>query len=167
MNNIKIIESKESTNIEEIRKFEKLIGAELPKDYVDFILRYNGGHPIADTYDLIEPINENETFSGIEWFYPFGEQYKNNVIRYYSLFKDRLPNDFIRIASASCGNDICICVRGENYGKVYLWDHENEAPEGQEPWYDNVYLIANSFTEFMDKLYEVELDDEGNLVRIS
>jgi hypothetical protein len=38
--------------------------------------------------------------------------------------------------------------------EILYWDHEEEADEGEEPTYDNVYLIANSFTDFINGLYE-------------
>lgn len=40
-------------------------------------------------------------------------------------------------------------------GKVYFWDHEGEEMDDDSPpTWDNVYLIANSFTEFLDNLEE-------------
>ncbi|MEZ4903851.1 MAG: SMI1/KNR4 family protein [Spirosomataceae bacterium] len=52
------------------------------------------------------------------------------------------------------GNYVCICLKGENYGKIYFYDHEveNENEDGTLNW-DNLYLIANSFTEFLEKLH--------------
>jgi hypothetical protein len=165
-NSLRISAIERPTNISQIKKFEILINAQLPRCYIDFLLKYNGGRPICDTYDLIEHIDKDYFTEGISWFYALYDGYDCNIKTEYGMFKDRIPSDLIPIASAPCGNQICLCVKGVNYGKVYFWDHENEAPEGEEPWYENVYLIANSFKEFIDKLYETELDENNNLVRV-
>jgi hypothetical protein len=73
-----------------------------------------------------------------------------------------MPDELIPIANASCGDKICMSVIGDNYGKVYFWDHEQEAYEGEEPDYSNVHLIANSFTDFINSLYETELLEDKN-----
>lgn len=39
------------------------------------------------------------------------------------------------IATDSFGNKLCIGVKGKHYGKIYFWDHENEA--GSRNPFDN------------------------------
>jgi hypothetical protein len=69
-----------------------------------------------------------------------GESYEHHV----------LPRDVFPIADDSFGNQICICFSGPKCGYVYFRDHEHEAED--EPTYDNMHLVAKSFTEFLDKL---------------
>jgi hypothetical protein len=52
---------------------------------------------------------------------------------------------------------ICISIQGDDYGKVYFWDHNWEVTEG-EPDYSNVHPLADSFTEFLGKLYSSEYE---------
>ncbi len=51
---------------------------------------------------------------------------------------------------------ICLGIKGKRRGKVYFWDHEDEFDdngEGRQD-YGNVYLLANSLDEFLNKLHE-------------
>lgn len=163
---IKVEECKTQCTIEQIREFEQFIHKALPQDYIDFLLQYNGGHPIQDTYDLIEPINGKDEVADIAWFFAIYDGDVSNLHKEYLESITSIPRDFLAIAYGSGGDLICINLGKDKYGKVYFWDVHDQAPHGEEPWYDNIYLIANSFKEFIDKLYEVELDKNGNLVRI-
>jgi hypothetical protein len=157
---ITALKSYKPTNLKEIYEFEHQINAKLPQAYVEFLLQYNGGRPKQDAYHMIEPTHETlGLFEGVEWFYTLAEDEIYNLQEIYKLYLDRLPKELIPIASDGFANQICLAVRGDNYGKVYFWDHDWEAEEGEEPTYSNVYLIANSFAEFIDKLYEFNLED--------
>jgi hypothetical protein len=168
---IEIIKSKNSTNLFEIKKFEKKLNIELPKDYIEWLLQYNGGRPEKDGCDVIEMISEVSDGFLVNWFYglKYDPTYNESYELYdsYESFFDRMPKELIPIACDPGGNQICLgVVKGEHYGKVYFWDHEEEAqnfvvPEEIEtPWWENVYLVANSFEEFINKLYKYELPEE-------
>jgi hypothetical protein len=171
MKNFQVIDAENPTNVEEIHDLERRIRNKLPKDYVEFLLLHNGGHPIRDTYKLIEPIwNDVERGSeaDIAWFYALyhGEfENINKAIFTFKEFSKRIPDELIPIGRSSGGNQICLCIKGPNYGKVYFWDHNWEAEEGKEPTYDNIYLIANSFTDFINSLYEYKPSKEETVKR--
>lgn len=149
------------TNISHIKEFEKHINLKLPNDYVEFLLEYNGGRFKEDAYEMLEPTHKKHgLFQGIDWFFTLTEDYNNNLLKNFKLYLNRMPEEFIPIGDDGCGNKICLCIDGKNYGKVYFWDHNWESDEGEEPTYDNLYLIANTFTEFVNKLYEYKLPEE-------
>ncbi|POR14424.1 hypothetical protein BWK58_15445, partial [Flavobacterium columnare] len=61
------------------------------------------------------------------------------------LFNKRIPDDFITIGCDLISNQICLGVKGEYSGKVYLWEMEQEADYGQPfPYYGNMTLITNT-----------------------
>ncbi len=78
------------------------------------------------------------------------------MLSYLKNYSGRIPNSFFPIAYDSCGNLICIPVKGPDRGKVYFWDHEMEAADDEEPSYDNLTLIADSFEDFFNSLHEME-----------
>lgn len=165
---MKILEIKEpeiAINLEDIVNLEKKLNICFPEDYKQHLLKYNGGHPIKDGAPMISPIDKSETDIGINWFLAIYNGESSNFLKAYNTFKiwqKRMPDELIPIANASCGNAICISIKGNNYGKVYFWDHEQEAYEGEEPDYSNVHLIANNFTDFINSLYETELLEDEN-----
>ena len=69
----------------------------------------------------------------------------------------------IPIADDGGGHQICVGIKGKECGKVYYWDHHNEWDEQDyledygEPMpsdvkFQNVYLIAESFEDFIRRL---------------
>jgi hypothetical protein len=156
---IRKLESYSPTDMEQIVNFEQQINARLPQEYVQFLLQYNGGAPKKDVYKMLE-VNENSNEDEtISLFYTLAEDYNHNLFSKFNTFLGRMPKELIPIAIDPFGNQICLAVKGENYGKVYFWNHDWEHDEGEEPTYRNISLISNSFQEFVDKLYEYELED--------
>ncbi len=171
---IEVEEFEEKITIKEIEEIERIIGIKLPYAYIKHLLKYNGGHPVNDCYPLIDHIlscnilTHVKTVScdaQISWFYAIYNGEYENFLREYKIFSDRLPKGLIPIGRGAGGDLICLSVDTKTYGKVYFWDRENEAPEGEEPWWDNVFLIANSFTDFINSLYfgDVEMKINGNI----
>jgi hypothetical protein len=162
MNDIEVLEPERPTNLEEIAEFERLIRAKLPEDYKQFLLKHNGGHPVMDTFDLVEPINKNNTTVGVAWFYALYEGQACNLSLKFEISRDRLPEEYIPIAYDS-GGDLCIVVKGENYGQVHYWT-TNWSVWNEED-YNYLYFVSNTFTEFINGLYELKLADNGDYIR--
>ena len=108
-------------------------------------------------YENKENIDEEVfDFVAIDTFYGNIENneydlFKNNV---HDFGRTRIPNDFITIASSLTGDQICLGVKGEYTGKVYIWEMELEADYNTpKPYYGNMTLITNTFQEFLDGLF--------------
>ncbi len=159
MKEIKVKDKEKEITLEVINALENRKSIKFPKDYTAHLLTHNGGHPITDTYDFVEGNFINS--SDVAWFYALYDGYDENLEKKIDIYNNlgRMPKEFVPIGRDSCGNQICLCVQGKNYGKVYFWNHEEEADEGKEPTYDNLYLIANSFTDFINSLYEFKIPE--------
>jgi SMI1 / KNR4 family (SUKH-1)/A nuclease of the HNH/ENDO VII superfamily with conserved WHH len=144
---------------------------ELPKEYREFLLAYNGGKPYWNCFEMANYFLDGRSdFDSVRFFYSICLD-SNAVTKNYDIFEmmrvhqNRIPDELLTIATDSLGNEICLCVKGEKYGKIFFWDHEEESPRGQEPWWDNIYLIANNFTGFINGLCKFDEDDQGNEIR--
>ena len=159
---IEIENQKEPANPKKIREFEQLTKLELPNEYKKWLLTYNGGKPkIEDTFYFIHPIDKNEKVGGINYFYALYEGEVSNLYKTYITFLNRIPAELIPIADNGCGDQICLGIKGKHLNKVYFWGHENEVMEdNKEPWWDNVYLIANTFADFINKLFYAEINQD-------
>lgn len=51
------------------------------------------------------------------------------------------------------GDLILIAVKGTDRRKIYFWNHEMEM---EEPDYSSLTLIADTFSEFINSLYEFD-----------
>ena len=156
---IEVEESEIPTNLEAIKKFEELIKVKLPEDYKQFLLKHNGGHPIRDTFRLIEPINDHFNEGGISWFYALYDGDVCNITTNFkhSLARGESPDKFLPIGyDSGGGNEICIeLIEGDDYGKLYYWTTDWSVWTKDE--YNYLYLIANSFTDFINDLYEDDI----------
>lgn len=161
-NDVKMRKSRESTNLEEIKKFENLIQAKLPEDYRSFLLKYNGGHPIRDTFSLIEPINEKNKEAGIDCFFALYGGEVCNISNEFKYSRKKIPDELLPIGCDS-GGKICLGVRGDYLGKLYYWT--TNWSSWSEDDLNYLYLIANSWADFITGLYEYDIDGTGNVIR--
>jgi hypothetical protein len=127
--------------------FEQRAGGKLPADYRKFLLEHNGGIPEAAVVkgkgvdSVVRQLNG--LHNGARW------------ARLESLRKTyagRMPKGLLPIGSDPFGNVYCLGLGGRWRGKVWFWDHETEADEGEPPRTDNLTLVAASFTAFLAKL---------------
>lgn len=158
---IETIDTEYYLTVDKLREAEQELGFSLPDNYKEFLFKNNGGHPIKDSCTLLESYTNNELNfeSGIAWFFAIYDGEYNNLVRDYLFMKDwRIQPELLTIARDGLGNRFCLCIKGPNQGKVYFWFHENENPEENNPWYQNISLVAHSFENFINSLHRFELD---------
>lgn len=136
-----------------IATFEKRLETRLPEDYRNFMLAHNGGEPSRRVFKYK---NHSGPYAGssVRYFFAFSSDEDYSIKDYFVEFvsNNRMPGDLVPIGTDEGGNLVCIAVKGPNTGKIYFWDHEEEAEEGQEASYNNLFLVADSFKEFLESL---------------
>ena len=70
-------------------------------------------------------------------------------------FRDRIPARMFPIARDPGGSLILLAKSGPDACKVYFWDHEREADDGEPPTGRNLSLIADSLDAFLENLGDV------------
>lgn len=132
--------------------FEKKLEANLPKSYREFLLTYNGGCP-EPCYFLVSGW-ERFPASFVMEFDGFTDEQQYGLIERTDALQDRIPTGFIPIGDDPAANAILLSLHPSTYGKIYLFDHENEPEEGLENLadYPNIYWLADSFEAFLDNL---------------
>lgn len=153
---LKVVDSFEPISEMDLTAFERELGIQLPDDYCQFLLAHNGGDPDPYCFDI--DMGSFINGDSIQYFLGLVDGELYSISRYLNVYAGRVPNNFFPIAPCSGGDLVCLSVRGEDYGKVYYWDHNWEVTEA-EPDYSNVHLLADNFTAFLDMLYD--LDDES------
>lgn len=155
---VAILESNEGASVGLVELLEWELGAELPSDYKEFLARHNGGRPEPDTYDF----GDGGDASDVHRFFGLGLRGVYDIQKKIKVFKGRVPEMFLPIATDSGGNLVCMELTEGKVGTIYFWDHEFEADE-EEPDMSNMHFIAPSFSAFLDSLYEF-VDDEDDEV---
>jgi hypothetical protein len=163
---------------EELQSIEMALGVALLGDYRDFVRKYgvsSFGELVQFQLQEAEPVHPVQSLLGIpipryekgplSHFY--GSRTSNqSLAQYIEIYKGRMPDTMIPIADDGCGNQICLGIKGKEHGNVYYWDHHNEwdeddyredygKPMPPEVKFQNVYLIAESFEDFIQRLEKV------------
>lgn len=149
---VTMTDTKSAVGADTLDAVEKHIHMLFPQSYREWLLKFNGGSPTPNCFRYKLETGPY-TDSLVEWFFAIHDGQFNNFeheFLTYKVHRRRLPDSLVGIAHDPFGNLLCLSFGGQDQGKVYLWDHEEERAE---PTYDNCHLIADSFDEFIDCLY--------------
>lgn len=153
MTSVVIHESRAAVTEADVLQLEQQLKATLPSDYRTFLLKHNGGYPDPNFFPITSfPLDDHGI---LEWLLCLEEGYVLDIRRHLSLYQNRIPRNLLPVARDPGGNMLCVAISGNDYGKVFYWDHEGEADEGAEPDYENVYFVAHSFDALISQLVEL------------
>lgn len=142
----------ETLSNRDLLNLESSLGVALPDDYRRFLLQHNGGRPYPKAFPL--PNNPRDSHAFIERLFCVSTGNMYDIQKNADLMKGRLPAELLPIAEDPGGNLICIAVLGENRGKIYFWEHEEEFID-QAPSFENIYFVANNFDDLLNSLVEL------------
>jgi hypothetical protein len=142
----------------DFKQLESDLRISLPLDYCQFLLQFN--NPWCSHALCFHVINPGPVVTGgiLDEVHGIAHALcsdgpNEDIRRTYEEYRDRIPNGLLPIAR-SISDPICLGIAPENFGQVFLWD---SAEEGSD---DNLYLVADSFTEFLTRLYPDPLEAE-------
>ncbi|MCC5801853.1 SMI1/KNR4 family protein [Rossellomorea vietnamensis] len=141
-------------NQKPVDKIEKIVGATLPKEYIQFLRKHNGGFPEANIV-----ISETAPECIITSFYGTDVEPVHDLYSRFKTFEGRVPNRCIPIASDAGGNLVVLNVRNPNYGYVFFWDHEEDSGD-KEMNLNDLCLIAPSFNEFLTLIKPAHIEED-------
>lgn len=134
---------------ESIRQLEAEVGFRLPDDYRRFLTDFNGGEPEPSGFTF--ETTEGPSEAAVRYFLTLDSKSKHYTIReFLKRYEDRFPNGLMPIACDSFGNLVLIDLGAKAIGTVYFWDHEKESMD--EPSWENISVVASSFTAFEQAL---------------
>ena len=150
-------------NDEILAAIEEFLGYTFPKPYREFLLKKNGVRRVEKLFFFRDHPQEGSCLDSLFGVY---KDFNNNLLVRLKYLGDRIPSNMTPIGRDVYGNLILLAVKGLDRGKIYFWDHELEADpaQGERPDYSNLTLIADSFSDFMDGLSDIEAvedDDRG------
>lgn len=129
----------------DLSDFESANKFELPIDYKNFLVTYNGGRPVKN--HLPKPSTD------VNWLYGMHEGPDwANLFWALNCYNGRLPSWYIPIGYDSAGNLFIMSMFEKNKGTIAVWDHENEAKGDAHQYFNNMTFVANSFSEFINSL---------------
>jgi hypothetical protein len=135
---------------DDLNVFESQIGFTLPSAYRLFLLKYNGGRPIPSGFPIRGFVNN--PYGMIHYFFGIDQDFECYDLPWnWGVMNGRLPDGFLPIAGDHSGDLLCLSLYGDNYGSIVFWDFYDEH---FPPTRRNVYDVADSFSEFLESLFE-------------
>ncbi|MDC2866677.1 SMI1/KNR4 family protein [Bacillus sp. BP-3] len=146
----------------EIKNFGAKLGIEFPDEYIECV-KINGGAIVSPSeFD----VQGKERMFGC--LYSFDKNSSENIYDAYDARKETLPEGVIPFANDPAGNLICFDYKNhEEDPIVVFWEHEDAwekealmesegitAEEAEEVARENVFYVASTFTEFLNKLHD-------------
>lgn len=134
-----------------LEKLESKVSASLPTEYRQFLLRVDGGRPNKRLYPFV--LRGRPSVGGVRQFFCLHDDKNWNIFDEIEQYRDRVPKSLLPIACDDGGNLTCIGISARERGKVFFWDHDWEAERGDEPWFENIWFVADNFDTFLEILY--------------
>ncbi|MGO0713184.1 SMI1/KNR4 family protein [Bacillus subtilis] len=152
--------SNEQESKRKIKAFENELNINLDEVYKEFAIRYGGSTIQADNV-LFPSLEENPLASNnhlrLGLFYGFGVDDNDFDVKSMTVtYEEQMPDWIIPIADGDGGDQVCLGVKGEAAGKVNFLDHE--LINGVK----DTFLVANSFSDFIQSLFIEEASDDGD-----
>lgn len=156
----------------ELVAIEAAIGESLPAEYRKFMKEYGAAEfgelvefHLLKSFPLFVPRNgASPTYEKGPFSHFYGSSGGNQgLAKRIDAYRGRVPDAVIPIGDDGGGNQICIGIKCNDKGKVYYWDHNHEwdeedyleetgEPMPAEVKFQNLYLAADSFEDFIRRL---------------
>lgn len=134
---------------EDIAQVEQRLGVVLPRSYVEFLREQNGGIPIPDGYQGIDP----DDVGLIHFFYSVDGSSDDDLVGNVEYFwENGVPRWLMPIARTPSGTQVCLHVGSVGHGAVYLWSDAQLAKSAQG------WRLATDLASFVRSLHEVDID---------
>jgi len=140
---------------EKFQWFCKEYSLEFPKAYIEFLRKYNDSELDSNVIKGAEDLGVY-----VRYFYGTTNDDLSDIEEVYKIYINRMPLKCVPIADADFGNQICMSLNIENYGKIYFWDHETMDADDEEECkfvFDDMVLLADSFEAFLDKIIPFDI----------
>ncbi|MBK1645182.1 hypothetical protein CKO25_11100 [Thiocapsa imhoffii] len=146
-----ILEPKEKLTESKIINAEEEINLKLPSDYKKFLLRTNGGYPEKGAF-MIDFGHDRIQIGHVNYFLSIYDGEHSNLVDYVKTYTERLPEGLLPVAYDDQGNLVVLKINGENKGKVYFWDHDQEGYDDYDPEKPEMGFVADNFDKFISEL---------------
>ena len=145
-----------------VEKIGNDLGFKLPKDYISCVAINNGANVEPE---LSNVGNREKVFGTLLSYDKDNDEF---IVDVYNSYRGTLPNGLVPFAFDPAGNLICFDYKDhEDSPIVVFWEHENAGEkemlmledgltetEAEERARENVFYVAATFTEFLDKLHD-------------
>ena len=138
----------EAISMGDIENLEEKIGKNFPQDYIEFLLKTNGGQFDLEDEHGIDVIGIDEEPIYIDVLFGIDENKCSDLFYWNNEYGDEIPEDAIIIGDALSHGFIIYNYSIEDKG-IYYWDSTYAFESSDDD--GNTYFVANDFNELMKK----------------
>jgi hypothetical protein len=143
------IEKLGAAKMENVRAFEKKHDLRLPNDYINFLLKYNGGIVEKDQNCQVL-VKSLKGLIHVDVLYGIGTTHENaNIDTWMDMFRDDMLGGAVIIGDSIEHGFLVLMCTGDDAGICY-WDHSYEFTSSNDE--SNMYYITDTFTNFVKNL---------------
>jgi cell wall assembly regulator SMI1 len=146
---------------DDVRRYERELGQELPEDYRQFLVDVNGGQPALEC-SVFQLRKDRSILNNLLSLNDPDEGNDLATVQRLSAYSgNELPKDALTIGYDAGGSRILLILAGPHRGQVWFLDIGNLRPTGSNlrvEWFDrrDAWKLADSFAEFMASLKPLE-----------
>lgn len=163
---VKVNEAENEFSEEKFRDFCNQYLLSFPHEFIVYLKKHNDAELEPNALD----ISDNECC--VRYFYGTSNEEYADIWDIYEMYKERIPEKCVPIADADFGNQICMSLQEDTYGKIYFWDHEimdTDVDEICKINIEDMIEMAVSFTDLLNKInkspYVVEIEHPPNFLK--
>lgn len=156
--NVNRIEGTRKATEAQVARFEKQIGSQLPEEYRNFLLTYNGGRPVSEG---IEVFGHPSPYGYIALVDPIYSLHKS--VPLYASLQSAVDADYYilppgQIPIADSGGNLITIDLQQKIGVIYYFDHEmpdeDDLDDEDVTHYTmkHAILLAGSFDELLTRM---------------
>ena len=133
---------------EAVNNFEQQVGFEIPADYKQFLLEFNGGTTTVQNGKFY--VEALDTLVSLDVLYGLDiDNEQLDLQKLHEEHKEGLHTNCIIIGNDTCAGKILLIDNDDEQG-IYFWDQGWYAdPSSQD---ENIYKVAESFQSFIEGL---------------
>jgi SMI1/KNR4 family protein len=127
-------------SIDIIESVENRLQINLPDDYKQFVLKYDGGYPNPNHFKVGE---KEEIFNNL---ISLDENEYDNIYEILEDLQDRIGDQLIPFAEDGFGNLLCFDYSADK--NIVFWDHEKNYDDFKESTF-----VCSSFSSLIESLF--------------
>jgi cell wall assembly regulator SMI1 len=135
----------------DIDKVERQFDISFPDAYIRYLLAYNGGRVTPAVFRIVGSSRGDRGI--LHQLFSIAPGQIGNLASSIQRHLGRMPAEIVPIGNDPGGEMICIGVRGDSTGAIFMWDRTGEVEDGATYW-GNIYRLSASLDEFFASLHE-------------
>jgi cell wall assembly regulator SMI1 len=132
----------------DIKRAETELQCNFPEMFKEYLLMHNGGS-VGETTNSFSMVGTDDDAYVLDRLYPVRTASmpdKSHIVYENNHLWGDIPEGVVSFGCGPFGDEVCIGVKKDNFGKIYWWLHDQDEDSA-------AILIADSLASYFEQLY--------------